>query len=203
MKRFLSILTILILTLSFSSQAWGQKTFVGGNGKGATDWNDKNNWDPKGVPGEWEKVIINANCDIPGDLLRGESITVNAGATLTINGNLSLNNGNNTLQVSGTVNVTGNVIANVSVLAGGNLNVGGNINCGGNGWGNFTLYGTAVVGGELRANNFDVNASTADLTIDATKIRDGNNVDKSGNFQSLIDAGKVHEPGGSGAGSGS
>ncbi len=90
------LLHILFLTLGclFAPMLWAQKTFTT-----AGNWSVAANWTPAGVPTATDNVIINANCTV-NVAAACNNLTVNAGRTLTVQGNNFTVNGNTRISSS-------------------------------------------------------------------------------------------------------
>lgn len=107
MKKILYFLVALLLSKQLFAQ---NKTWVGGNSSGATNWNLAANWNPSGVPASTDDVIINIGTNDPivssgvnavAKTLRlsgvGSGLTVDSGASLAVSTNsgnvISISNG--------------------------------------------------------------------------------------------------------------
>jgi hypothetical protein len=136
--------TLVLLFMSFFSSA--QVTWDGG--AGTNNWGDANNWNPNGVPGAAQSVLIGNGFNVVLNVNANvASLTVGGGTS----GSLTLgnNNTNRTLTVSG----------NITVQTGAQLVTAGN---GGN---------VVITGGNVINNGiFDlrIGGATADITFNGT-----------------------------------
>lgn len=136
MTNFLVAAAMLVIPtmLSATSYTW--------TGSANTSWNDEDNWDPIGVPGEGDDAIINSgDCSVPGGAviigsvnISGGTLTISNGASLAINGNSQVGDGG-TLTVAGTLTlnvpfqVVGTLNLDPGVITGpGALNLSGTLN---------------------------------------------------------------------------
>lgn len=89
------------------------------NGSASSDWNTAANWTPQGIPDEASSVIVPSSgvtnalsITVGQTTLKAKKFTVNSGASVTINGNLSVSdsvNINGTSSGTGTITLTGSL----------------------------------------------------------------------------------------------
>lgn len=92
MEKFLQnvkiqTVAVLLLTLFFATDSFGQKTWTGNS---SNNWNTANNWSPSGVPGANDNVVIASNASInvnTSPTINSLTITNNATVVLTASGN--------------------------------------------------------------------------------------------------------------------
>jgi hypothetical protein len=113
--------------------------WVGGENGAESDWNSAGNWDDGRVPSGTTNVIIPENSQyfpvISGtqscqdlEISDGTTVTVNSGATFSIDGDLIIGDGSSGVLVidGGTCNVSGSTTAmpgsNISIINGGGMN---------------------------------------------------------------------------------
>lgn len=109
MKRVLDIvclfLVVAFVCLNADAAPGNTKTFVPKNG----DWNVADNWQPKGVPGRGDVVIIPSGASVTCSYSDGgiNYITVENGATVVFSGALTIGDSHGGMTVNGNVTVNG------------------------------------------------------------------------------------------------
>jgi hypothetical protein len=146
MKTFLFIITSLFLTVSAIATTY--TTTGDGN------WNNASNWDANGSPGTYwgasDIVIINNVMTLNVNIGYAGSLTINAGASLIGNRNISLNNGGSFIadgEVSIkklTLNSTSSMIHSEPLTTSSDITVGTNST--------LTSNAEVVIGGKLNNN---------------------------------------------------
>jgi hypothetical protein len=160
--RPFAIPTLFSALLAAAPAGAATKTWDGGGGN--TSWNTAANWNPDGVPGASDDVII----DVPGDI----SITY-SGATTTI---LSLSSTESLAISSGSLTVSGamSVSGSLSVASSGTLNLNGSSTAGSlsqtggtlGGSGTLTVSGAlSWTGGTMSGTGTTVSASGGTATV--------------------------------------
>ena len=146
LPAFASLLVFALVSLTNTVEA--QKTWDGGGD--STSWTDAANWDPNGVPGASDNVVLTGGGTIQlgaGPITHCQpqltSKTLEGTANITITGGFTWNGGQ--LRTSGTTNVGGLTTINVGtshIIANGTLNLNG-----GGTWtdGTINMDGSAVL----------------------------------------------------------
>jgi hypothetical protein len=146
----------LVILVSFISigQAYSvTKTSTSAN------WSTPGHWSPTGVPANGDVVFINSNMSIPSGFVTNsvQSVTINSGRALTINGTGGLFFVS-TLTVSGSLNLSSAATVGGAIFGTGDIivNASGNLNM--NGTSNITVANVS------NAGSFNAN-STGSLTL--------------------------------------
>ena len=120
----LSVLVLLVFVGVGKADAAG-KTWLGGASGSSNDWNTASNWNPAGVPGTGDDVIIpNGKSFYPILTVAANNtvhtITINSGGTLTIGsgGVLTTTQGANSVAVNGTLTMSGGTLTVHQDIAG-------------------------------------------------------------------------------------
>jgi len=147
---------------SLGFQTYAQSTWTGAN---SSNWNDDGNWNPSGVPGSGDDVIINSgtvNINTTPNAVIG-SLTMNGG-TLDLFGGLSLTiNGSSNVESGATLETRGSLILNDNLTVEGLLELTGGDGI--SGPGNLTINGNFNwSGGKVGVFGQFVNTGTIGIT---------------------------------------
>ncbi|KKM62486.1 hypothetical protein LCGC14_1521170, partial [marine sediment metagenome] len=162
------------------------KTWAGGDAGGPTNWSNSNNWNPGGVPGPGDNVLIPATANDPvvDAAAQSKNLTVATGETLTVSGG--------SLDVSGNLTIEGTVDVNAQpVTVSGNVTGSGHLDASGSTFdisivGSITVSqytatsGTTRVGANWDIVTFTHNTGTVQFFTSGDSAIYGNN-----NFNNL------------------
>jgi hypothetical protein len=152
MKNLFQILAMLALFISIES--FGQKTWTGAT---STAWNTATNWSPAGIPIATDNVII-PSAPVNQPLVSGtltpvcNNLTINSGASLTINGTTS---SNALLTASGSTIIYGSLSVGSAITHFGTLTV-NNIT-----WASGSSMSGAINGGVNVSGNWEFATGSA------------------------------------------